>query len=72
MRRTAEAAGRDPDAIELTLGGGLVAVGPDDIERAVAAGARRMVLGTRERDLANVCDDLSAFADRFITVRATP
>ena len=71
MRRTATAAGRDPDAIELTLGGGVVQVGPEDVERAAAAGAHRMVLGTREPDLAKACDELSAFADRCITVGAS-
>ncbi len=70
LRRAADAAGRDADVIELTLGGGLVDTDDEAIERARSFGAARMVLGTRERDIAKVRDQLSAFADRFIAAGA--
>jgi probable F420-dependent oxidoreductase len=64
MRATAIEAGRDPDAIELSLGGLLDLVGPDEVARAADRGAVRMVISTREGDLATVKDQMSAFADR--------
>ncbi len=64
MRATAIDAGRDPDAIELSLGGLLDLVGPDQVAQAADRGAVRMVISTREGDLATVKDQMSAFADR--------
>lgn len=51
MRRTAEEHGRDPDAIELSLGGLLDGLDDGVIEWARRAGADRLVLSTREADL---------------------
>jgi probable F420-dependent oxidoreductase len=58
--------GRDPESIELTLGGPI-----DDVDRAAIAaaerfGATRMVLSTRERRLDDVRAQLEAFAKRFV------
>ena len=66
MRAEAERNGRDPDDLELTLGG-LV---PRTDEAAVAAaeevGAARMVLSpTSSADLDEVCEELSTFSDRI-------
>jgi probable F420-dependent oxidoreductase len=70
MRAAADEAGRDPHAIELSLGGLLDLVGPDDVARAAERGAVRMVISTREGDLANLKDQMSAFADRVINKNA--
>jgi alkanesulfonate monooxygenase SsuD/methylene tetrahydromethanopterin reductase-like flavin-dependent oxidoreductase (luciferase family) len=59
-------AGRDPEAIELSLGGSLDRVD----ERAVAAaerfGASRLVLSTSERRLDDAVTRLETFARRFL------
>ena len=67
-RAAAVAAGRDPDAIELSLGGVLGAGDATDvaIEAAMAAGADRVLLSTRDGKLDLVCEQLSAFADRWM------
>ncbi|MEJ5254018.1 MAG: LLM class F420-dependent oxidoreductase [Acidimicrobiales bacterium] len=66
LRSAAEEAGRDPEAIELSLGGLLDAVGPDEVHRAEACGATRLVLSTREADLRRLKDQMSAFAQQVI------
>jgi probable F420-dependent oxidoreductase len=66
MRAAALDAGRDPDAIELTLGGLLDQLDDDRLATAEKAGAVRLVLSTRERDIDAACNQLSAFAERFI------
>jgi probable F420-dependent oxidoreductase len=66
MRRTAVEAGRDPDALEVSLGGLVGATSPDDVKRAEDQGAVRLVCGTREADLAILEDQMSAFADDLI------
>jgi probable F420-dependent oxidoreductase len=65
MRAAAEAAGRDPGCLELSLGGSLATTNPEAIEEAAAAGAHRLVLSpSPSADLAAVCDEMSAFAER--------
>jgi probable F420-dependent oxidoreductase len=66
MRAAADAAGRDADAIELTLGGLLDQLDDDGLATAEAAGAVRLVLSTRQKDINEACDQMSAFAERFI------
>ena len=63
---TAVEAGRDPESIELWLGGLLDEVDDDAVERAERFGATRMVLSTREGDLTAAVVQLEAFAARFI------
>jgi probable F420-dependent oxidoreductase len=66
MRESAEAAGRDPDAIELSLSGYLPTTTEQDVEDAASAGATRLVISTSmSDDLAQIHDELSAFSDRF-------
>jgi probable F420-dependent oxidoreductase len=64
MRTAAEEAGRDPDAIELSLGGLLDVTGPEQVEAAASQGADRMVLSTRSGDLDEVRAEMDAFAAR--------
>jgi probable F420-dependent oxidoreductase len=66
VRAAALEAGRDPETIELSLGGLLDTVGPDDVERAEEQGAARLVISTREGDLARLEAQMSAFAERVI------
>ena len=66
MREAALAAGRDPDALELTLGGLLDQLDDERLAAAEKAGAVRMVLSNREKDIDEACAQLSAFAERFI------
>lgn len=66
VRAAALEAGRDPEAIELSLGGLLDVIGPDDVERAEEQGAARLVISTREADLARLEAQMSAFAERVI------
>lgn len=63
---TAVAQGRDPERIELSLGGLLDTVDADAIAKAERFGATRMVLSTRDADLDVVRGQLEAFAERFI------
>jgi probable F420-dependent oxidoreductase len=66
VRRSAEEAGRDPAAIELTLSGYIPTTTEEEIESAASLGATRMVVSTSlTSDLAEVKDELSAFAERF-------
>ena len=67
MWETAVEAGRDPEAIELSLGGLLDEVDDAAIERAERFGATRMVLSTREGDLDAAVAQLETFAARFLT-----
>ena len=66
MREAALAAGRDPDALEITLGGLLDQLDDERLATAENAGAVRLVLSNREKDIGEACEQLSAFADRFI------
>lgn len=66
MRATAVDAGRDPDAIELSLGGLLGQVDAAAIDAAAARGAHRMVISTRHGDLDRILGEMTDFADQFI------
>ena len=63
-------AGRDPDAIELTLGARLDPVDDGHIEAAIAAaagfGAARLVVSTHERRLDDARTELERFAERHL------
>lgn len=66
MREEAERNGRDPDALELTLGHSLSAVTPEKAERLAGLGAGRLVLrGNVTTDLDEAKDELSACAQRL-------
>jgi probable F420-dependent oxidoreductase len=66
LRESAEKAGRDPSAIELTLSGYLPTTTEQDVEDARAAGAVRLVVSaSMTDDLAQIQDEMSAFAERF-------
>lgn len=65
MKHEAEAAGRDPEMLELTLGGTLKTATVETLDAAIELGASRLVLSPKPRvDLNEVCDELSAFAER--------
>jgi probable F420-dependent oxidoreductase len=66
VREAAEEAGRDPAAIELSLSGYLPTTTEEEIEAARSAGASRLVVSASiTDDLAQVVDEMSAFAVRF-------
>lgn len=66
VREEAEAAGRDPGAIELSLSGYLPTTTDEEVALAEAAGAVRLVASTSMTgDLAQIRDEMSAFAERF-------
>lgn len=64
VRRAAEEAGRDPDALELSVTMAVPQVDAAAVERAAALGVRRIVCSTAAVDPPQVADDLSALADR--------
>ncbi len=69
LRESAEEAGRDPASIELTLSGYLPTTSDQDIDEARSAGAARLVVSTSmSDDLAQIHDEMSAFAERFALV----
>ena len=66
MREAALAAGRDPEAIELSVSGYLPTTTEEDVAAAAAAGIDRMLLSTSmSRDLSGLADEVTAFAERF-------
>lgn len=66
MRRSAEDAGRDPEALELSLGHLVTRVDADRAGKLAALGADRLVLDAGPvRDLQQARDELSACADRL-------
>ncbi len=67
MRKSADQAGRDPDAIELTMGGGLSVFDEAALENAESAGADRVVLGAGTSDPKKLSDQLQAFTEKFIS-----
>jgi probable F420-dependent oxidoreductase len=64
LRRTAEAAGRDPAALEVTVSGLAPAVTADTVADMAASGVDRVVATSTVRDLDAACDELSALAER--------
>jgi probable F420-dependent oxidoreductase len=66
MRAAAAEAGRDADAIELTLGGLLDRLDDERLATVDKHGTTRLVLSTRERDIGKATEQLGNFADRFI------
>ena len=72
MRDAAEAADRDPDAIELTLGAPLATADRDVLERRRAQGARRLLLSTAGADFTTIDAELTAAAERLGLPRAEP
>lgn len=64
VRHAALDAGRDPDAIELTLGGLLDQLDDDRLATAEKLGVNRLVLSTREPDLDAACLQLVQFSER--------
>jgi probable F420-dependent oxidoreductase len=67
LRAAAHDAGRDPDTIELTLGGLLDQLDGDRLAAAEKAGADRLVLSTREANLDLALEQLTTFSERYIT-----
>ncbi|MFL6060883.1 MAG: LLM class F420-dependent oxidoreductase [Marmoricola sp.] len=66
MARSAEEAGRDPGALELSLGHLVTRVDADRAGRLAEVGATRLVLAMSDTpDLAQACDELSACAERL-------
>jgi probable F420-dependent oxidoreductase len=63
LREEAQRAGRDPEAIELTLSTGVTVVTTRTIEDALAAGATRIVAASVTGDLQQAKDELSALAE---------
>ena len=64
MRATAEAAGRDADALEYTRWGSIDAT-HDEVAESAAQGITRLVVAPASTDEAEQRDQISAFADRF-------
>ena len=71
-RQAAVEAGRDPDALEVSLSGYLPALSEKDIAEAQEAGASRLVISaSMSAELDRTLDEMSAFADRFIMSEPT-
>ena len=64
MRRSAEAAGRDPDAITIICGG---PPDPDTVKRLTDLGVSRMVFPPPGYDLTTVPDQLKRYGDEVIS-----
>jgi 2-keto-3-deoxy-6-phosphogluconate aldolase len=66
MNEAAEESGRDPSALELSLGGALSTTTEESVAEAAKAGAHRLVVSpSQSTELAAVCDEMSAFAERI-------
>ncbi len=63
VRREAEALGRDPVSIEMTVGGARTI---DQAERMAALGVDRLVIAVRGKTIAEVDDELATFAHDVI------
>jgi D-arabinose 1-dehydrogenase-like Zn-dependent alcohol dehydrogenase len=69
MRAEAINCGRDPDALELSLGHLVTKVDQDRAEKLAAMGADRVVLAMPPtKDLDEACDALSACAQRLALI----
>lgn len=66
VREAAEQAGRDPDAIELTMGGLLGSIDAARIDACREIGAVRITVSTRERDLDEVKRQMDEFSSAYI------
>jgi probable F420-dependent oxidoreductase len=64
LRREAESLGRDPDAIELTLGAVASKTTAETVGELAALGAKWVSVASTKRDLPAACDELSALAER--------
>jgi probable F420-dependent oxidoreductase len=64
MRATAQAAGRDPDALEITRWGS-IDLTPEDVAQHAAAGVTRLVISPASADPAEQRDQLSVLSDRL-------
>ena len=64
LRSQALAAGRDPEAIEITLPAAATHVTVDRVQEMEALGARRVALAIGGTELSEACDELSALAQR--------
>ena len=66
IREAAEEAGRDPDAVELSVSGYLPTTTEEEVAAGEAAGIDRMLLSTsRSQDLDGLADEVAGFAERF-------
>jgi alkanesulfonate monooxygenase SsuD/methylene tetrahydromethanopterin reductase-like flavin-dependent oxidoreductase (luciferase family) len=66
LRHSAEQAGRDADSVELSLSGYLPTTTEQQVAEAESAGAVRLVVSaSMTEDLAQVHDEMSAFAEGF-------
>lgn len=66
MRAEAEKSGRDPEALELSLGHLVSRIDPGKAERLAEQGADRVVLAmSPTSDITEACDELSACAERL-------
>lgn len=66
MRAAAADAGRDPDAVELSLLGVVGMTTRDDVKRAEDDGAVRLVMGTASGDWGELKDQMSRTAEELI------
>ena len=66
LRSTAEQYGRDPESIELSLGGHVSQVDRAAVEAARELGAQRMVISTASADLDTLRREMAEFARRVI------
>jgi probable F420-dependent oxidoreductase len=66
MRQAAADAGRDADAVELSVSGYLPTTTEEEVAAAEAAGIDRMLLSTSmSQDLAGLADEVTGFAERL-------
>jgi probable F420-dependent oxidoreductase len=65
LKQQAEQAGRDPDAIELTLSTAVSITTNESIQEAADRGVDRLVAASTTGDLNEALDELSALADRI-------
>jgi probable F420-dependent oxidoreductase len=66
MREAADAADRDPDAVELSISGYLPTTTEEEVAAAEAAGIDRILLSTSmSQDLDGLAAEVSEFAERF-------
>ncbi len=66
LRHTADEYGRDPDVIELSLGGHLTTVDRAAVDAMAELGAHRMVISTATADLDTLRREMDEFARRVI------